>query len=155
MTEEKSLSQKELKYTFKPQDLQLAEHVRTLYHLWVPGGYTLRQALQPGSFCHVANKLPNGAEIVIRSEDNSFYARVLVLFVSGQEVNVAVLEYVDLTVDSKKIDYQDSEYEVAYISGRYKWGFKRKDGDEWITKNIETEEQALRTLSDYRKALVA
>jgi hypothetical protein len=82
-----------------------------------------------------------------------FIARVLVRMVRHLDVVVTLLEYFKLkeAVDPKA----DSEYDVKYINGRYKWGFKRIGADDWIMKEIETEQLAMAALSDHRKAIAA
>ena len=141
-------------YTFKAHgDLQNADHVRTVKHLWAPPGMSIDQVTDVKSFAHIAHQLKANDEIIIRSEDDEFYARVLVRMVRHLDVVVTLLEYFKLkeAADPKA----DSEYDVKYINGRYKWGFKRIGADDWIMKEIETEQLTMAALSDHRKAIAA
>ena len=134
-------------------DLQLAEYVRSVHYLWAPTNATIEQVTDIKCFVHIANKLKPNDEIIIRAEDDTFYARVLVRVVRHLDVIVTVLEYFQMkeSVDATG----DSEYDVSYINGRYKWGFKRKGSSEWILKEMQTEQEALVALNDHRKALAA
>lgn len=134
-------------------DLKLAEYVRSVHYLWCPPGVTLEQATDIKSFVHIANRLKPNDEIIIRAEDDSFYARVLVRFIRHLDVVTSKLEYFSL---KEKVDTTgDSEFDVAYINGRYKWGFKRKGSSDWIEKEIPTEQAALEALADHKKAIAA
>ncbi len=149
------MSKDEIKHhTFKAHgDLQDADHVRTVKHLWAPPGTTIDQVTDVKSFAHIAHQLKPNDEIIIRSEDDVFYARVLVRMVRHLDVVVTTLEYFKMKepVGPKA----DSEYEVKYINGRYKWGFRRIGVDDWIMKELETEQMALAALADHRKAIAA
>lgn len=134
-------------------DLQTADHVRSVWHLWTPPGVSIDQATSVKSFVHVANKLRPNDEIIIRAEDDSFYARVLVRMVIHLDVVVTVIEYFKMK-ESVGAPV-DSEFEVSYINGRYKWGFKRRGSSDWIMKEIPTESAAAIALADHRKALAA
>jgi hypothetical protein len=134
-------------------DLQLAEYVRSVHHLWVPQGVTLDQATDVKCFVHIANRLKPNDEIIIRAEDDTFYARVLVRVVRHLDVVVTVLEHFQMKDKVEAVG--DSEYEVKYINGRYKWGFKRKGTDDWIAKEMQTEQEAALALEDHRKAIAA
>lgn len=134
-------------------DLQLAEYVRSIHHLWAPPGVTLEQAIDVKCFVHIANRLKPNDEIIIRAEDDTFYAKVLVRAVRHLDVVVTVLECFQMK--DKVAATGDSEYEIRYINGRYKWGFKRIGADDWIAKEIQTEQQAALALSDHRKAIAA
>ena len=134
-------------------DLQLAEYVRSIHHLWVPQGITLEQAIDVKSFVHISTRLKPNDEIIIRAEDDAFYAKVLVRVVRHLDVVVTLLERFDLKGEVS--GEGDSEYDVSYINGRYKWGFKRKGSAEWIAKEIQTEQAARQALNDHRIALAA
>ena len=134
-------------------DLQLADEVRAVHHLWAPPGSTLEQATNIRSFAHIAHNLRPNGEIIIRAEDGTFYARVLVLAVRNYDVKVMVLEHIKLKGDASIA--VDSEYDVSYINGRYKWGFKRKGASDWIIKELATEQEAQAALADHRKAIAA
>jgi hypothetical protein len=141
-------------YTFKASgELKLAEHVRAVHHLWVPVGVSLEQAIDVKSFVHIADKLQANSEIILRAEDDSFYARVLIRLVKNHDVVVTVLEKFSLGKNTAPL--KDNEYEVSFINNRYQWGFKRKGSSDWIIKEIATEEAALSALNDHRKALAA
>jgi len=149
------MSKEDIKHhVFKAHgDLEFAAHVRTVRHLWAPPGMSIDQVTDVKSFAHIAHLLEANDEIIIRSEDDEYYARVLVRMVRHLDVVVTLLEHFKLkeAVDPKA----DSEYEVKYINGRYKWGFKRIGADDWIMKEIETEQLAMAALSDHRKAIAA
>jgi hypothetical protein len=134
-------------------DLQLAEYVRSVHYLWVPPGVTVDQVMDSKCFVHIANKLKPNDEIILRSEDDAFYAKVLVRVVRHLDVVVTLLEHFKM---KDKVDGSgDSEYDVSYINGRYKWGFKHKGVNDWIAKEFQTQEEALIALNDHRKALAA
>lgn len=154
MSNNPSLKESNPYHTFKAHgDLQLAEYIRSVHYLWAPPGITLEQATDVRSFAHIAAKLKPNDEIIIRSENDDYYARVLVRFVRNYDVSVTVIEKV--TLKPEKITGEDTEFEVSYINGRYKWGFKRKGTSDWIAKEIPTEQQAMNALEDHRKALAA
>ena len=143
-----------LPHIFKSHgDLELAEYVRSVHHLWAPPGATLEQVTNVKCFVHIAARLKPNDEIIIRAEDDTFYARVLVRVVRHLDVVVKVIENVVMkdSVDATG----DSEYDISYINGRYKWGFKRKGTTDWIQKEIQSEQEALSALSDHRKAIAA
>jgi len=152
MSKEKTEAQPH--HVFKAHgDLQLAEYVRSVHHLWAPPGATLEQVTDVRSFVHIATRLKPNDEIIIRAEDDTFYAKVIVRAVRHLDVVVTVIENVKMkeSVDATG----DSEYDVKYINGRYKWGFKRSGTDDWIAKEIGTEQEALKAVSDHRKAIAA
>lgn len=134
-------------------DRKLAEFVRSVHYLWIPPGVSFKQATDVKSFAHISTELKVNDEIILRAEDDSFYARVLVRLVKGYDVVVTKLEYVELKAPSK-VNVAD-DYEVKYVSNRYKWGFKRTGTNDWIMKEIETEEAAMSALNDHRKAIAA
>jgi hypothetical protein len=147
------MSKESTPHVFKAHgDLQDADHVRTVKHLWAPPGATIDQVTDVKSFTHIAHNLKPNDEIIIRSEDDAFYCRVLVRMVSHLDVVVTILDYFKLkdAVGSPV----DSEFEVKYINGRYKWGFKRiGDNEEWIVKELQTEQAAMTALADHRKTI--
>ncbi len=155
-TEQTDTEQTEISkpHVFKANgDLQLAEYVRSVHHLWAPPGATIEQVTDVKCFVHIANRLKPNDEIIIRSEDDEFYAKVLVRVVRHLDVIVTVLEYHQMkdSVDATG----DSEYDVKYINGRYKWGFKRKGSSDWIAKELQSEQEAATALADHRKAIAA
>lgn len=153
------MSKTDQKDTIRPHvfkangDLQLAEYVRSVHHLWAPPGATIDQVTDVKCFVHIASRLKPNDEIIIRAEDDTFYAKVLVRVVRHLDVVVTVLEHFQMK--DSVVATGDSEYEIKYINGRYKWGFKRKGSDDWIAKEIQTEQQAALALSDHRKAIAA
>lgn len=141
-------------HVFKPNELQLAEMIRPVYHLFVPDSTTLEQILSPKSYVHISKKLPAMTQIEVMSESGSFYARLMVRSVlKSGEVVVALMDKYEWK--SNPQDNADPDYEVKFISNRYKWGVQRKVDGEYVYKDIQTEEEALRALADHRKALAA
>ncbi len=142
-------------HIIKPNDIQHAEYARTVHWVYVPDGVTIDDVLSPHSFCHVANKLTPDSEIIVKSESNKFYARLLVLSVARTEASVVLLEHHDLSKVERVVPVTDSEYEVGFTNNRYKWGFKKRSGGEWIGKDFSTEQDAVRAMDNHARALAA
>lgn len=124
-------------------------------------GVTLKDVLNPAYWVAVANQLKPGCEIRVIPEDNTWYAKLLVLGV--QRLNdvetqptvgayVTVVHYADLKPKAKVIV---DEYEIRSTNGGTKYGVFRKSDNQIMKGNIHTEKQAQDFLDDLVRSQAA
>ena len=114
------------------QRFQLAEHERNVFICTIEGGVTRKNILDPAFWAHVANKLRPYTEIILRCDDGTLYARVLVTQAERTWARVHVLEWHDLTtkdvalskaepIASPKMPETNARYQVVQKGPHLKW----------------------------------
>jgi hypothetical protein len=112
--------------------------------------------LEPHFWAHVSAKLRPTDEIIVRAEDGSYYARLLVQDAARLEAKVAVLEKYDLTaVEVVGADAAPSGYEVKHAGPHAKWRVVRLSDRAPIKDKFETKGQAQQWLVEHLKGLAA
>lgn len=123
--------------------LQGAEFVKIDYCLSAEAGTTINDIVQPGYWAGVAHKLRPSAKICVYTEDNSFYAELIVLTVSRVDARVAVILHKDLSDDVRAIDMGGDaarEYEVKWGSPATKYRVIRRSDKEVLCANLASVE---------------
>ena len=113
-------------------------------------GITKQDVLRPGYWAHVAEMMSPYDEIRLRSDDGSFYARLLVLESGRTWARVIVLEWVSLTTAEVSMTQAQLEQEAAKfdvrLRGPHKWSVVRKDDNAIIAEGIDRKEEAEKVL---------
>jgi hypothetical protein len=72
------------------------------------------ELLDPAYWLHIARKVRIGDQIEVLPDGNRWYAKLLVVSVTDNSVKVAVLSFVDFSVEQKKVDFPIL-YRVAFV----------------------------------------
>ena len=109
-------------------------------------GITQKDVLRPGYWAHVAEQLSPYDEIRLRSDDGSFYARLLVMESGRTWARVMVLSWVNLTTTEVSMTQAEIEAEITKfdvrLRGPHKWSVIRKADNAVIAEGIEHKEEA-------------
>lgn len=136
----------------QPMTLQLQEHSTVVWHVTLPVGQEVKDALAPSYWQHVAHQLRPGHEIMIAAEDRTEWAHLFVRDVGKQEAVVAVITSEKF---SDKIEMGDeAQTTVKWRSPQSKYGVFRKTDNECLQDGFETKEAAY-TWAAQREALAA
>lgn len=83
-------------YKLAEAHMQPTETVQSSWTVTAPAGTPREAPLDPAFWVHVAGKLRPLAEITVIPQDGAWYAKYLVLYVSGPDVRVKELSFWDL-----------------------------------------------------------
>lgn len=119
--------------------VQGAEFVRTVYHATSDLDTTFEDVVRPEYWVHVARRLRPLDEIVIVSEDASWYARLLVVGSAGNNVRVKAIEYVDFSATEVKTP---PGYEIKYAGRIARFRVTRKTDGHVLQEGLQTREDA-------------
>lgn len=112
--------------------------------------------LEPQFWAHVSAKLRPYDEVIVRAEDGSYYARLLVQDAGRLFAKVAVLEKYDLAaVEVGGADAIPSGYEIKHAGPHAKWRVVRLSDRAPVKDKFETKGQAQQWLTEHLKGLAA
>lgn len=117
-----------------------AEFSRNLWTVTPEPGTAFETVLKPEYWAHVAKKLRRGDRIEVLSEDNSYFAELIVLSAAPLWAKVAVLRNVELATAPKAEASQD-DFEIKH-RGKMKWSVLRKSDKAILKEGLDTREQA-------------
>lgn len=121
-------------FVFGPNDLDTeAKHIFR-FHVFVADGVEFKQLLDPSAWLHIASRLRPMSRISVTSETNRYIGELVVIS-NGQ--NWAKVEEVFYR-EFGELESPDSngQYEVKWISNRYKFGVRRISDGEWMIKDL-------------------
>ena len=141
------------------RDFGLAKHRFNYHDANYPRKLTPQQLTDSALWTAVAqNHLRPGDEVRVIAEDNSFYARLLVLAKSANIARMFVLEYIEMDtvvrINNDVMDgATDSDPFHIKLRGPRKWCIVNRQTQQVIKEDIATQHEALRDLAEYRQAL--
>lgn len=145
---------KKAKPVLPPTRRQYTEHANTDHTITVEPGVTIEDCIDPGFWAHIASMFSPYDEIRIRTDDGSWFARVLVSSCGRNWARVKVLEVHQLT--SADVDMtQASEietHEVRFRGPLHKFCVVRKADNE-VLKDGCSKAEAYRWMSEYLKTV--
>lgn len=119
------------------------------FHATPRTGITLKDILAPSYWMAVANQMKAGCEIRVIPEDNSWYAKLLILSRDNISANVAVIFFSDFSLKSKM---DADEFEVRSTQNNTKFGVFRKADNQLLKSGFTSERAANEHLDDYLRA---
>lgn len=112
--------------------------------------------LEPQYWAHVSAKMRPYDEVIVRAEDGSYYARLLVQDAGRLFAKVAVIEKYDLTaVEVGGLDAVPSGHEIKFAGPHAKWRVVRLSDRAPLKDKFETKGQAQQWLVEHLKGLAA
>lgn len=135
----------------RPDRFGQFQHTVVQFNAYVPEGTKKETILDHRYWAHVAGQVKPYSEIRVICEDGSYYCRLLVVYKNGSDIRVKALEFHDLE-SVKEVD-EEQEYFVKSRGAVHKWCVVRKADGENIKTGFATQEEALRELADYMRAL--
>ena len=152
--QEKEEKVKKLVPPLAGQNFVMLGQVSLDFHATPRVGITLEDILYPFYWGVVASQLKTGCEIRVIPEDNSWYAKLLVLNIPADKMyaDVALIHFSDL---GKKSSFDAGEFEVRPTQNNTRYGAFRKIGNQIIKGGFITEKQANDFLQDYVRAAAA
>lgn len=119
------------------------------YHATPRPGITLKDVLVPSYWLAVANQMKPGCEIRVIPEDNSWYAKLLILSKDNISANVAVIFYSDFSLKSK---VSADEFEIRSTQNNTRFSVFRKADGQVLRGGFTSERAASEHLDDYLRA---
>lgn len=118
----------------------LAEYARNAWRINALHGQSLEQFKEPEAWAHVAANFKRFDEVEIVAEDGSFFAKGVVLKVT--KTSAVIHFYVDVNLEAKVTESDDSAKFFAEWGGGAKWRIVRKSDNEVIESHITSKEEA-------------
>lgn len=110
-------------------------------------GVTFEMVTTPAYWTHVAKSVKPFDEIFVKSEDQSFYAHLMVTAVGSREVHTATISHVKLSQPGD-VEVDDVDAEVTWRGPSRKWSVVRKSDKEVLRDSFENKEIAQRWLKN-------
>jgi hypothetical protein len=134
-----------------PSEFKLREHSFQRFSMVVPRKMTPDELTNQKLYEHVANKITPFSEIRVVSEDGSFRAELLVIFVAGTDVKTRVFQYTEF--ENISYDDEDSSEYFVKLCGPKRWCIKKRSDGTNIKEDIPDKAAAERELSEYLNVL--
>ncbi len=138
----------------QPSTLKPAEYGRTVYsHAVAKGNDYEKDVLNPAYFGNFT-KLKVGDRIEVLGPKGDYFAELYVVAIPlTGSVQVAQISFTKLKVNAEVLA-PDADFEVKFRGPR-KWSIVRTSDSKVLQEDIATQEEAIRDLADYKKALAA
>ncbi len=128
-------------YKISEVDMQPMESAQAFFMVYAPEG-TPKDAPQKAEFwTHVARKLSPLCEVKIITKDGAWYARYLVLFVEGSNVQVKELEFHELD-NTDELASESGDFEVTWGGPAHKFRVMRKSDKEVMRAGFANRSEA-------------
>jgi hypothetical protein len=124
-----------------PNNLQLAEFVRTTHIAEIPPGVPFSSLLRPEFWTHCAKKFKTYSIVECRAQDNKWLADLMVSAVGEFGVSMWVKSFVDIEAQAQKAATSDAGYTVSFAA-RQRWRVIRNSDGAVVHKDCATEEEA-------------
>lgn len=131
-----------------------AEYKNNTYRADIPVGHKIEDMLKPEYWAHISSRLRNGDEIKALSEDNSYFVHFIVMNAGGNWAKVNVINFVELSSQFAAPEEADINYIIEHSGNFHKFRVKRKADDTVLVAKLETREEAINWLRQYKKSLV-
>jgi hypothetical protein len=117
-------------------------------------GTTKEDLLKPAFWAHVAPKLRPGAIVLVRAEDNSFFAQLFVVDSGRTWAKMHILLFVEMdAVASPEIPSGDGEFTVKWAGPQAKFRVTRVSDKAVMKDGFPNKNEADKWIIDYQKAL--
>lgn len=134
-----------------PMHLLPASHYARQYLFDAPAQTTIEHIRDPRWWAAVAGKMMPGDELIIRAEDLSWRAAVIVLAANRQEAFVQVLTYDVLDLNAAKLAEDANPYYVKW-AGRGGFRVHRVSDNEVVKSDFPTKAAAEQWVRNHMKA---
>lgn len=131
--------------------LRNAEHEIRHLVITAENGTTIDDILTPEYWAITSRQLVPGNEITVRTDDEMFYAKLLVRAVSTAWARVHLLSYSDLQPKALQGEPAD-DFKVEWGGGHHKYRVRRLSDNEVVSKEHPDKQTAEAWLKDHRKA---
>lgn len=149
------MSQQELRPLTPNGDFfKTAQHAYTVHNASTPGELSKDDLTNPRLWALCSNKIRPGDEIRCLADDNTYLARLLVMFVNGSDVRVAMESFTSLKSEVEKFDADGEEY-VVKNGGNAGWYIQKVSTKERVVTRIATEQEAYDALVEYKAKMAA
>lgn len=139
-----------------PDRIQGADFIRVVYAITPAIGTEVEHFLKPEYWAHVAAKLRPHTRIEAVSEDNSWFAEMIVMSCGPNWAKVRVLRFVDLLDGAQTVTAQpDSAYEVLWAGVKAKFRVVHKVDKTVVKEGFQTKVEAHKWLQDYELSALA
>ena len=132
----------------------LATHKYRQFSLEVPPEIEVEDITNPRLYEHIAKQLEVGSEIRILHDELDWIANVLVTYVNGPVVHVALLGE-PIMLDQAVIDSTEGEEFGIKLRGQRRWCIVHMATGEVVKEQIPNKAAAMKELQEYRNALAA
>ncbi len=135
------------RFAFGPHDLETeAKHIFR-HHVFVADGVEFKELLSTDAWTHIANRLRPMSRISVTSESSRFIGELVVMSCGSNWAKVEEIFYKEFNA-IEAIDV-NGEYEIKWVSNRYKFGIRRLSDGEWMQKDIPDQAAANIALATY------
>lgn len=132
-----------------PARFQLAEHARNVYVITVEENQKKEDVMNPDYWAHIAGKLRQYDEIMVRSDVGAFYGHLLVVACERTWAKTAVLSWVVLE-EGNVSEQEPTDYRVEYKGPYKKFCVIRVEDSALLKDEIQTKKEANQWVEDYR-----
>ena len=132
----------------------LAPHKFLQFSLEAPASTEIDDITNPKLYEHVAKQLSVGDEIRILHDEMEWRAEVMVTYVNGPVVHVALLGE-PIMLDQAVIDSTEGEEFGIKLRGQRRWCIVHMATGEVVKEQIPNKAAAMKELQEYRNALAA
>lgn len=136
-----------------PNQIELAEYVRSIYVVSPTPDTSFEEVLAPSSWAHIAQKIKIGSRIEVMPEDGSYFAELLVQDVGAQWLKLVVLRHVEITPAEKVVE--DEIFKIQWAGPNAKYRVLRIADLENMKDGFVTKTQASDWIREHKKALAA
>ena len=139
-----------------------AEHERNVHSICVEEFISRAQIINPAFLAHIAAKLRPYDEILVRCDDGTIFARLLVLQAERTWARVHITEWHDLTTrdvaqtqteTSEQVAEKVAEFRVEYKGSHKKWCIIRNTDGAIVREDEATKALANQWLDGYVKVI--
>lgn len=132
----------------------LAVHKYNMLSAITPGSMGVKELQNPKFWDLVSRQLRSGDEIRCLAEDNSYVARMVVVYVNGSDVRIRCESFVELE-EVKMEAYEAAEDYLVKNGGATGWYVQKKSTGERVLKGFATQAEAFTQLAEYQKKIAA
>ena len=122
------------KFAFGPNDLDTEARHIFRYHVFVADGIEFKELLSQDAWTHIAYKLRPMSRIAVTSDSNKFIGELVVMSCGSNWAKVEELFYKEF--NTPVVVDVNGEYEIKWVSNRYKFGIRRVSDGEWMVKEL-------------------
>ena len=124
-----------------------------------PHGTTLENMIKPDFWSNVAKVLREYDEIIVMTDDKSFYAEFIVLSCDHNSASVGVKFYQEIdkmtfVAPSENVDTDEESYKIEF-DVTSKWRAVRKADGAAVVSGYGTKKEAEYALSEYLQRMIA
>jgi hypothetical protein len=143
---------KKLNPPIPAQNFTMLQQVSLDFAATPRAGATIDDVMEPSYWMTIAHMLKVGSEIRVIPEDNSWYARLLIISVDKISATMGLIMYSDL---KKRSTVSEEQFEIRTTHNNTKYGVFRKSDGVAVKQGLATEKQAEDYLSNYVRTMVA